>query len=1593
MAPDMRNPKSEAPNTELRSAKFDNFCCARKGMGLFGKGESDILPAVVRDARDSLPALQGLLVGVTLGVLCGGASASLAAAAAVAICLALLAGSHRPLLVGGRHAPLPTVPVEGWPVEVEQPDKRTLRGGDDSSPLSPTVDGPATSLVFSVNGKEQRITSPSPSMLLSDFLRDELGLTGTKVGCGEGGCGACTVVAVGADDVPRSINACLRLLCACDGLAITTVEGFGSSDQVFSAVQRAIAEGQGSQCGFCTPGWVTAMSALLARHAKSGEPLTASAIEHSLDGNLCRCTGYRPILQAFKTAFAVDAAPAGACCGAGRKGEGEGEGEGEAPSCDIEALGETACHDVRSGAACDRECDAAAAAAAAAAASARPRGAAAGARRLRFEDSAASLAYVRPTSLAELQQVLHAAGPAARIVAGNTGMGVAKYYAPGGPTGTGGSKGGAAGQPPELDATTVDVSAVAELVAPAAYSATTGVLTAGAAVTLEAVRAALDRVAAAPATAGTSAAPVASELSRHLGRVATTQVRAVGSWAGNLCLAAAAPALPSDVLLILAAAGATVELLPRGALPSAAAQPRSTPVETFVAGGAAAVAANVVVSLRLPLRGAPSVLGRFSCSSAASPGAGQVTRAYADKTSQRHANSHAIVNAALVATTDAEGGVTSCKAVFGGVIDSGLFVATVAPQALLGKRLTDATALQGFVSALETEAKQRGLSTDPQNSASYRLALLRSFAYKFFLRAQPSLPPALSSAVAASLAAVEDRPVSSGVQSIAVSDSSLAPVSQPMPKLTSLLQASGEARYTSDAPRQHRELCGAFVCTAVGADHGATLAGADFSACLGMPGVVDIVLAADVPVAAANDDAANDTQTFPKYLVRVGDAVPAVGARVALVLADTLAHARCGAKAANLTYKTIETAPGGPRRATQEHFAGAVAHMQATGHARRAGLRLRALAEATEEAVRKLAGRDKEPSAEARAEAEAALDAHWQVVAGRTPAEWRTAAKQATGATVLSGEVSLGGQKHFYLETHTAYAEPQEDGKIVVTCANQNPSLTQQAIAGALGVPVSHVDVVVRRVGGAYGGKLNAHLPTAVLAAVAAVKHRRPVRLHNERADDMSATGGRASMEGSWSLAVDATSGVVSSVELSFVFDSGCTDGAGGGGDLGMATQWSDNCYRHADFKAGGKIVLTTRPGNTSCRAPGVIQGILLHELALEHAAEACSMPAEELREKNLYAVGDKAPMGVVIGEGGYNWNVPAMWARAKSEWQVAERRKAAATFNAANVWRKRGLCMMPIKYGIGYEAADFHESASVRIFGADGSVRVAHGGCELGQGIHTKVAQAVAYALGCPLDAVVVGDTSSTGGASGSLATGGSATSELCVSAVLDACSTLDAQLAPHRDTGGDWAATVTAAAKANLSLAAVGWFGGDGTGGSHGSGTRWEYATQGVGCVEVEVDVLTGELSIARADLLMDQGTPLSPLVDLGQVEGGFVMALGLLTTEEVQYAADGTQRNLGTWQYKPPAVHDIPLQLNVAFLENAPNPKSNAVLRSKASAEPPMALGGAAFLAARDAIRAARADAGGAGAAPFRLDAPLTPEKVQLACLVNADRFVLQ
>ncbi|XP_017779111.1 PREDICTED: xanthine dehydrogenase-like [Nicrophorus vespilloides] len=165
-----------------------------------------------------------------------------------------------------------------------------------------TMDEYESSLVFFVNGKKVVEDNIDPSWTLLQYLRTKLRLCGTKLGCAEGGCGACTVMVSKyhrAEDKVRHIpvNACLAPVCSMHGLAVTTVEGIGSVKTKLHPVQERIAKSHGSQCGFCTPGIVMSMYTLLRNMPKP----SMEDLEVTFQGNLCRCTGYRPIIEAYKT--------------------------------------------------------------------------------------------------------------------------------------------------------------------------------------------------------------------------------------------------------------------------------------------------------------------------------------------------------------------------------------------------------------------------------------------------------------------------------------------------------------------------------------------------------------------------------------------------------------------------------------------------------------------------------------------------------------------------------------------------------------------------------------------------------------------------------------------------------------------------------------------------------------------------------------------------------------------------------------------------------------------------------------------------------------------------------------------------------------------------------------------------------------------------------------------------------------------------------------------------------------------------------------------------------------------------------------------
>jgi len=483
------------------------------------------------------------------------------------------------------------------------------------------------------------------------------------------------------------------------------------------------------------------------------------------------------------------------------------------------------------------------------------------------------------------------------------------------------------------------------------------------------------------------------------------------------------------------------------------------------------------------------------------------------------------------------------------------------------------------------------------------------------------------------------------------------------------------------------------------------------------------------------------------------------------------------------------------------------------------------------------------------------------------------------------------------------------------------------------------------------------------------VKWGRPTFASNERVLDMRLLGGREPIKSDYEAEFDGD-GKLSKIQMRFHMDVGCFLGDADD-DLSMAIGFSDNAFYCPSFKCDGVPYMTHTMHRTSQRAPGVLQSICSMQVILEHISRSLKLPFELVQEKNFYSAGQQTPFGDTLGSDVYNWTLPELWQQLKRDADFDTRSSAVDTFNSANRWRKRGIAMVPCKYVMGL--SDYNMNALVNVY-SDGSVLVAHGGCEIGQGIHTKVAQAVAYTLGVDLKYVQVADTE-TSKTPGNACTGGSGTSESCSQAAINAAQVLKDRLASYRTGGKSWPEAAMAAAQAKENLSAEGFFKG-----AASAENAHTYAVYGAGMSEVEVDVLTGEMEILRVDILMDLGRQLNAAVDIGQLEGGFVMALGYFFTEELKFDEQARPLNLGTWEYKIPSAFDIPREFNVSIMKPVLNP--SGVLGSKACAEPVMPLAASAYFAVKQAVGAARKQLG-LGDGFFDLPVPATVECIQQAC----------
>mmetsp|Transcript_32603 Transcript_32603/g.47844 ORF Transcript_32603/g.47844 Transcript_32603/m.47844 type:complete len:282 (+) Transcript_32603:1-846(+) len=276
------------------------------------------------------------------------------------------------------------------------------------------------------------------------------------------------------------------------------------------------------------------------------------------------------------------------------------------------------------------------------------------------------------------------------------------------------------------------------------------------------------------------------------------------------------------------------------------------------------------------------------------------------------------------------------------------------------------------------------------------------------------------------------------------------------------------------------------------------------------------------------------------------------------------------------------------------------------------------------------------------------------------------------------------------------------------------------------------------------------------------------------------------------------------------------------------------------------------------------------------------------------------------------------------------------------------------------------------------------------------KVAAVCAMALGgLPLGMITTGEKSSNAQPNATM-TAASSTSESCCQAMLDACSTIMQRLAPYKEIILNesksqllspqevFVKAVKAADKDRVCLSAKGWS-------APISKNAFQYYAYCAAAVQVELDVLTGQIQLLSAHISYDCGKQLNAAVDVGQIEGGFVMGLGYFLTESVIHdLADGKLVSNNTWKYKPLAGSDMPRVFNVRLLKDSFNEAPGCVLRSKSTGEPPLVCASAAHFAVREAIIAARRDIG--ATEDFQLDIPATVAHRHVACMVDSSQFKL-
>ncbi|XP_053217062.1 aldehyde oxidase 4-like isoform X3 [Podarcis raffonei] len=1314
-------------------------------------------------------------------------------------------------------------------------------------------------LIFFVNGRKVIEKSADPEELLLNYLRKGLCLTGTKYGCGIGGCGACTVMISTYNPDTKKIrhypaNSCLLPLCLLYGAAVTTVEGVGSTKTKLHPIQERLAKCHGSQCGFCTPGMVMSMYSLLRNNP---EP-TMDQITACLDGNLCRCTGYRPIVDSF-SAFSPESCPlagSGKCCmdKEGKEKEGKEKESKEEHSCSRE--GNRMCSGL-----CKPE------------------------RfhpidptqdyifppelmRLAEESKGKTLVFngerttwISPVSLQELVN-LKANYPDAPLVVGNTSVGLdmkllSVYH------------------PVLLHPTRIPDLHVTEV-------GDSGILI-GAAIHLAQLR---DFLLTIIPELPMEKSKIYGVLLKQLRTLAGEQIRNLASLGGHIVSRGST----WDLNPVLAAGNALLNLVSIDGS-------RQIPLnDEFLAGLPQADLSprEVIVSVFIPFSKEDEFVSAF-------------------RQAERRKNALSVTNSSMRVLFQPGTGVIKDMAILYGGIGPTTVSARNTCQKLIGSNWDEEMLNEACRLILEEIILS---PSAPGAKVEYRRTLLVSFFFRFYLQVlqglknmNPSKYPDLPKKYASALGEFREKPPQGMqiYQDVDPHQPPQDPVGRPIMHQSGIKHATGEADYVDDMPPEEGQLYMAVVTSTYA--H-AKILSIDVSEALEEPGVVAVVTAADIP--GHNGDG--------KEEVFASEEVLYIGHIICGVVAESYECAKQARRKVKIEYQELE------------------------------------LILTIEEAVKH----------------KSFLTEEKKIERGNVTESFKNV------ENIIEGEIHVGGQEHFYLETDSVFVVPRkEDKEMDIYTSTQYGSKVQQTVASALNVQANRIMTHTRRVGGAFGGKSTKPSFFAAAAAVAAHKTGRPVRFIMERDDDMLIPGGRHPLWGQYKVGF-TNDGKIKAVDLLFYVNGGCTPD-----ESELVIDYvvlkSCNAYDIPNFRSRGWACKTNLPSNTAFRGFGFPQTALTAETWVAAVADHLGLPHDQVRWMNMYKGVSETPYKEEVDA----TNLVACWKECLEKSDYYNRRKAAEEFNKQNYWKKKGIEIIPMLFSVGFNTTYYHQAIALVHIYLDGSVLVSHGGVEMGQGLYTKMLQVASHELKIPLSYVHPYETTSVT-IPNAVVTAGSIGTEVNGKAVQNACQILRKRLEPimKKNPQGKWEDWITEAYEESINLSATGYFKGYVTNmdWKTGEGHAFPYYVFGTSCSEVEIDCLTGDHKNIRTDIVMDACFSINPAVDIGQIEGGFMQGLGLYTMEEIYFSPEGQQYTLGPDTYKIPAVCDVPEQFRIYLLPNSRNPI--AIYSSKGVGEAGVFQACSVFFAIRDAVAAARKERGLHRV--FTMDSPLNIERIRMACV---------